>query len=167
MVKKIILWIITIFWAIMIFMFSSEPADMSNKTSIGFTETVITFLVKADLIDIPVSSLGAEEFIHNIAEKINHYIRKLAHFSAYLVLGVLVYNLLLCYFNSKKSILSALLICLLYAISDEIHQLFVPGRAGQIKDVLIDFSGTTLGVISVWLIDRIKNVINNEKMNIL
>ena len=156
MVKKIILWIITIFWAIMIFMFSSEPSDMSNKTSIGFTQTVITFLVKADIIDIPVSSLGAEEFIHNVAEKINHYIRKLAHFSAYLVLGVLVYNLLLCYFNSKKSILSALLICLLYAISDEIHQLFVPGRAGQIRDVLIDFSGILTGALMLYLFSRIK-----------
>lgn len=156
MVKKIILWMITIFWAIMIFMFSSEPADMSNKTSIGFTETVITFLVKADIVDVPVSSFGAEDFIHNIAEKINHYIRKLAHFTAYLILGVLVYNLLLCYFTNKKSLILSLIICLLYAISDEIHQMFVPGRAGQIRDVLIDFSGTTLGVILVWLIDRIK-----------
>ena len=100
-------------------------------------------------------------------QKINHYIRKLAHFTAYLILGVLVYNLLLCYFTNKKSLILSLIICLLYAISDEIHQMFVPGRAGQIRDVLIDFSGTTLGVISVWLIDRIKNVINNEKMNIL
>lgn len=156
MVKKIILWIITIFWAIMIFMFSSEPSDMSNKTSIGFTQTVITFLVKADIIDIPVSSLGAEEFIHNIAEKINHYIRKLAHFSAYLVLGVLVYNLLLCYFTNKKSLILSLIICLLYAISDEIHQMFVPGRAGQIRDVLIDFSGILTGTLILYLFSRIK-----------
>ena len=157
MIRKIIFWILTIFWAILIFSFSAEPADISDKTSIGFTETIITFLVKVDIIDIPVSSLGAEEFIHNIAEKINHYIRKLAHFTAYLILGILVYNLLLCYFKNKKSLILTLVICLLYAISDEIHQLFVPGRAGQIKDVLIDFSGATLGVLSVWLIGRLKN----------
>ena len=47
----------------------------------------------------------------------------------------------------KTKLLSALTISLLYAISDEIHQLFVPGRAGQIRDVLIDFSGSLTGVI--------------------
>lgn len=157
MVKKIILWMITIFWAIMIFMFSSEPADMSNKTSIGFTETVITFLVKADIVDVPVSSLGAEDFIHNIAEKINHYIRKLAHFTAYLILGVLVYNLLLCYFTNKKSLILSLIICLLYAISDELHQVFVPGRAGQIRDVLIDFMGVLAGSVIVQICRKLKS----------
>ncbi len=154
--KKIILWFLCIFWAIIIFAFSSEPADMSNKTSIGFTETIITILVKADLIDIPVSSLGEEEFIHSISEQINNYIRKLAHFSAYLIFGVLVLNLSLCYFNNKKAIFFTLVICLLYAISDEIHQVFVPGRAGQIRDVLIDFSGSVSGVFIIRLIDRIK-----------
>ena len=154
--KKIILWFFCIFWAIIIFAFSSEPADMSNDTSIGFTESIITIFAKADLIDIPVSSIDVEEYIHNIAEKINHYIRKLAHFSAYLVLGVLVYNLLLCYFTNKKSLILSLIICLLYAISDEIHQMFVPGRAGQIRDVLIDFSGILTGTLMLYLFSRIK-----------
>ncbi len=156
MVKKIILWILCIFWAIMIFAFSSESAEMSNKTSIGFTESIITILIKADIIDIPVSSIGEDAFIHNLSEQINHYIRKLAHFSAYLLLGVLVYNLSLCYFNNKKSVVLTLVVCLLYAISDEIHQIFVPGRAGQIRDVLIDFSGGVTGIIIFWLIGRIK-----------
>ena len=39
----------------------------------------------------------------------------------------------------------SLLICLIYAFSDEIHQLFVLGRSGEFRDVLIDFCGSILG----------------------
>ena len=39
----------------------------------------------------------------------------------------------------------ALGFCILYAASDEIHQLFVPGRGAQFRDVMIDFSGAILG----------------------
>ena len=154
--KKTILWILCIAWAIIIFMFSNEPATVSDQTSLGFTENVIMFLVKIDIVDIPVSSVGLEETVRQIAENLNNIIRKIAHFSIYLVLGVLVYNLLLCYVKNKKAVLVALLTCLLYAISDEIHQIFIPGRAGQIKDVLIDFSGSFTGLILTLLYNKMK-----------
>ena len=35
----------------------------------------------------------------------------------------------------------------MYAISDEVHQLFVPGRSGQATDVLIDFSGSLAAIL--------------------
>ena len=43
-------------------------------------------------------------------------------------------------------------ICLLYAASDEIHQLFVPGRSGEVRDVMIDFSGAVLGIALSMLV---------------
>ena len=41
--------------------------------------------------------------------------------------------------------------CSLYAISDEVHQLFVPGRGAQVKDVFIDIAGAAVGIfLSLW-----------------
>lgn len=75
-------------------------------------------------------------------------VRKLAHFTEYFILGLLVYNLI--YSNQKKACF-AIIICVLYAISDEIHQLFVPGRSCQVLDVIIDSSGSLLGIILLYI----------------
>ncbi len=145
MKKKIILWIFCILWMAMIFMFSHQNAEISSDVSQGFTAKIIMFLAEHNLIDIPVSSLGLSETVSKIAENIDTIVRKLAHFSIYGVLGILIYELCLCYFNNKKAILIALISCLVYAISDEIHQIFIPGRAGMITDVFLDFSGSLFG----------------------
>lgn len=47
----------------------------------------------------------------------------------------------------NKAILIAISIAVIFAISDEVHQLFVPGRGGQIKDVIIDSAGALVGII--------------------
>lgn len=51
----------------------------------------------------------------------------------------------------------ALLICVLYAISDEIHQHFVPGRGAQVKDVLIDSAGASVGIVGYLVLNRLIN----------
>ena len=89
-------------------------------------------------------------------EGFNHILRKNAHFFTYLILGVLMINAL----RSSKvyglpSVALALGICVLYAISDEVHQLFVPGRGGQIRDVFIDSAGASVGIGVYWLIGRV------------
>jgi hypothetical protein len=55
---------------------------------------------------------------------------------------------------NKKTILIILLISLAYALSDEFHQLFVPGRFSDIKDVLIDFCGSILSVIMFKILEK-------------
>ncbi len=49
-------------------------------------------------------------------------------------------------FNGYYSALIATIYCLIYAIGDEFHQLFVDGRGGQTRDVLIDFAGALSGL---------------------
>lgn len=154
MVKKVILWIACIMWAVLIFCFSAQPAEVSNKVSVGFTENIIMFILNLDFIDIPVSTAGLEETVIKIAQSVNSVVRKCAHFGVYMIFGVLVLNLLKCYFKDKLSIPLALAFSFLYAVSDEIHQIFVPGRAGRATDVLIDFSGALLGVILFIIISK-------------
>ena len=103
------------------------------------------------------------------SEELQFITRKSAHFIGYMILGILAIGLILQYENIYKKPQFAFLICVLYAISDEIHQLFVPGRAGQVRDVLIDSSGSFLGIFLVMFFVRFlrkirnKNKINNTK----
>lgn len=136
MKRKILLWLLVIFGMALIFYLSHQPANKSNGLSKGATEIIVETLEKA----APNIVINKSEF--------NHILRKNAHFFAYLVLGILVANgLKNCGIIGYKAIGLAIFICVLYAISDEIHQLFVPGRGGQVKDVLIDGAGAVVGIL--------------------
>ena len=132
---NIISWTALIFWIVLIFYLSAQPVSKSNGLSKKVTEVIIE---KVDMV--------APNANFNI-NRMNYLVRKNAHFFAYLILGILVMNVLRGrgVSNTKGFILS-LMFCILYAISDEFHQLFVPGRSGQIKDVLIDSTGAAIGI---------------------
>lgn len=85
------------------------------------------------------------------------FVRKTAHIFEYFVLGILMLNVLryYCKPSFKLVILSAML-CILYACTDEIHQLFVPGRTGKIIDVFIDSIGIILGSCFFYLVLKIR-----------
>ena len=77
--------------------------------------------------------------------------RKLAHMAEYGVLTVLLFNALRIHTRrNARALLIATMVAVLYALSDEWHQTFVPGREGSLRDVTID----ALGVVgmSLWLI---------------
>lgn len=78
-------------------------------------------------------------------------IRKLAHFIEYFILGILVINFITRY---DKKIIIAILLCIIYATSDEIHQIFVPGRSCQIIDIMIDSLGSIMGIYLYKLITK-------------
>lgn len=135
MMKRVFSWLLVILWMGLIFYLSHQPATQSSHLSTGITEKILA------VIDRMTSKLTID------VEAFHHLIRKGAHFFAYLVLGVLVTHALKSNpMTGVKSFLIALAICMLYATSDEVHQLFVPGRAGQVKDVMIDSVGATVGI---------------------
>ena len=80
-------------------------------------------------------------------------VRKLAHFSIYTLVGICImgfistFNIIL-----LKRFLISLFVGLIYAISDEYHQSFVPGRGPSIRDVCIDTAGVFFGIIIVLII---------------
>ncbi len=85
--------------------------------------------------------------------------RSLAHFLEYCGLAALLYNAFLQTFNKPK-ILMSFAVSVLYCISDEIHQIFIPGRAFQISDILVDSLGSATGIIvCVCLYTIIKKII--------
>lgn len=139
--KKIVKLVLVIVWMMLIFGFSNQKADDSSKLSDGFiVKTVSVF--KGENLSKEKSEL--------MVEKYTKIVRKLAHFTIYLVLGILVVNLLV-EFNIKNIILISLLVCFLYSATDEFHQLFINGRSGEVMDVIIDTTGAFLG-INVYLL---------------
>lgn len=121
-------------WMLLIFLMSSFDATESTNQS-NFIVNIITNIFKIENIEL-----------------LSLIIRKLAHFTEYLILGFLAINMLNKNDISKKYLLS-ILICIIYATSDEIHQILVPGRACQIRDVLIDSIGSITGVYLYKLIN--------------
>ncbi len=125
--KKQLSIILVLIWMIIIFIMSSFNAEDSANQS-NFIVNII-----ANILNINNISL------------LCLIIRKLAHFTEYLILGTLVINMFTKN-NISRSYLLSIILCVIYATSDEIHQLFIPGRACQIKDILIDSVGSITGI---------------------
>lgn len=135
--KKKLSIILVLIWMIIIFIMSSFNAtDSANQSN---------FIV----------NIIANIFNINNIILLSLIIRKLAHFTEYLILGILVINMFTKN-NAKKSCLLSILLCIIYATSDEIHQIFTPGRACQIKDILIDSVGSITGVYLFKLLKKRK-----------
>ena len=137
-ITRIILIILILIWVFLVYGFSNQ----SGTESSGISRKVAEFL------------FDSEEII-NKAEPI---IRKLAHFSEYSIGGILFYSLFSTYdFTKRKRSLISLGLGIWYATFDEIHQLFVPGRSGNLVDVIIDSTGVLFGIIFIRVI--FKNIL--------
>ena len=138
-------WIVVLLWMLLIFLSSAQVADTSNELSMGITRAIIEVVEKFNF--------GSSFDISGL----NYLLRKSTHFFAYFVLGILVLHALS---KSKVDGLFALVlafsICALYAVSDEVHQLFVPGRGGQLTDVMIDSAGAAVGIILYFVMGSIR-----------
>ena len=142
MAKKILLWILTLLCAGAIFCFSSQEAAESGKASSEVIKTVIKTLdIKNNL---------SEEEVEKLSADLTFVVRKSAHFCIYGLLGFLIALLYLEYgFYGKQLFLKTTVTAFLYAASDEIHQSFVKGRSGEIRDVCIDSIGAMCGALLV------------------
>ncbi len=134
--KKIFWWAATIMIMLAIFYFSNQDGGRSSSMSEGIMERFFSSFLED-------ASASQQEMLHTL-------IRKMGHFSIYFALGIAVINLIRCYRNDKAFIFSTL-ICLAYAISDEIHQSFIAERSPAVTDVLIDLVGS-LAAISLTLL---------------
>ena len=147
--KLVIKYIILILWMILIFWFSNQNGTISSEMSDGLISEVVKFIEI-----ILKNSLDNEKIIETFV----FLIRKVAHFFLYFVLGILWMNLLKEHRVSLgKQVIYSLLFCIMYACSDEIHQLFIPGRSGNIIDTMIDTTGSLCSIITIYLFKKYKN----------
>ncbi len=145
---------------VLIFNFSSEEGIVSTGTSTGVTKVASRVLFS----DFEKMQPEQQSFI---VEGLQHFVRKLAHFSVYMLLGLFSYAaVLLSTEKLRCKWLLAIVICVSYAAVDEIHQLFVPGRTAKVTDVLIDAAGSIVGMlflrIAILCWTYFKNLISNH-----
>jgi len=143
MYRKLFSLAVTLSWMYLIFSFSAKSAVQSGADSMFITDYIIGFFV-----DNP------SQYLLDIIETV---IRKLAHFAEYAVLGLLVCYCMRSFGANVKALRYAILICFVYALSDEIHQYFVPGRACRVYDMLIDTCGGAFGYFSYRIISKIRH----------
>ena len=132
--KKYINIILLVLWCIFIFAMSSFNADDSTTQSDFFV------------------SIISREFNFNNLTFLAVLIRKVAHFLEYLILGVLSINCFKKHFS--KYLIISIFFCIIYAFSDEIHQLFIDGRSCQVLDVFIDSIGSLSGIFAYKLLNK-------------
>ena len=140
--KKIIFLILVILWMGVIFYFSSMSSSKSDNQSNGFIHRTVIKVVKVFKSDLTDSDEAL------ITKYVVYPIRKYAHIFEYFVLYILVFLFINCYdLDLKRKIIYSMIVCVLYACSDEIHQMLVPGRDGSIRDVFVDSFGSSIGFL--------------------
>lgn len=173
--KKFISILLCIFWMGFIFYNSSENGMSSDGLSYKIVDKFISvkdaiFSSSSDLTGklennkkvYSGTNFGLTGAINSAVKSNDRYVlnqalRKLAHFTEYLILALLVANA----FNTfkkrpKDAIIYILFIVLFYAVTDEYHQLFIDGRNSKITDVLIDFTGGIIGMIMFYTLYHLK-----------
>lgn len=161
---RTVLTILTLLWMLLIFMMSGANDDESNAQSGSICRFLCETFVEG-FEDLPPEQQQA------IEESLSFPVRKCAHFSEYTILGVLLMFTSAAWFLPQPKgiadvgiLTTPFKVCfalpfftgVLYAASDEFHQLFVPGRAGQIRDVLIDSCGVFVGICIANGLRRLK-----------
>lgn len=134
---------VSVLICILIFMLSGQNGDSSGNLSEGFTRGILPDFLSDEVV--------------YVIEKI---IRKVAHYSIYFMLGISSL-LSVDYFNKgyageefKTSVIifASVILCFLYSLTDELHQMYIPGRNGSFYDCLLDTFGAVSGIGIVYLI---------------
>lgn len=130
-----------IIWTLFIFTQSLLPGEVSSNQSGFIVDVLHPFVIKLGII------IDVDTF--------SFMIRKLAHFTEYFILGVLLFLTYQHRFQTKKRYTIIFLQGLITASIDETIQLFTPNRSGELRDVLIDISGVVFGALFIFIIHRI------------
>ena len=177
MQKRIILGILIIIWMITIFLFSNQDGMESENTSDIITNRLVNETIENDIeIEENVDNTNNENINNSVnVAKYNYefemykgevrlVVRKSAHFIIYLVGGFLLFNFFRTYnISLRNQIIYAILGIILYASSDEFHQLFVNGRTARVEDVLLDTLGAIVGILLNLICLKIVYKIKNKK----
>lgn len=145
--KQIILSsLLVIIWMLIIFNFSNMNTIKSNGTSKGIIYKVVDITIETGNRVGLIKEIPSEKEKQIITNKLNLPLRKFMHFAIYMILSIFILKTLK-YANIKNKYFITILICFVYALTDEYHQTFISGRTGQFIDVLIDTLGASIGTI--------------------
>lgn len=150
--------VLAIMWMCIIFAFSAQTKEESGAVSQSFTYQLVSNTRTFFNLDL------SDARVKEIADAIEGFVRKAAHMTEFGILSVLIFIWIGQWEMSLlRHGLTASGAAAVYAASDEIHQLFVPGRAGRFSDVCIDSAGAVLGVVLFVVIVKLVTAIRSLK----
>lgn len=156
-IKRIISVIFVFIWMSTVFSFSNEQGESSSNTSKKVSRMIV------NIIDIQVNYTETKK--EELIEQIEPVIRKLAHYTIYAIGGIIIANCVNQFCKKEKLLIgTSIIIGVLYAATDELHQLMVAGRSGNIKDVLIDSLGVITGIMFFLLVKGVCKKIASKKI---
>lgn len=139
--KLALSWFAVLLFMLVIYCLSAQPAGVSNTCSKG----IIAFLVE-NTLKLAGKAVTEREMLR-LVYKINSAAREYMHGVVFFVLGMLVQNAVRqSGARGVKAVAATLAVCVLFGITDEIHQIFVPGRAFEVSDLVLDTAGSALGI---------------------
>lgn len=156
-IRKIVSIIVVLIWMSVIFSFSNQQGEGSGNTSRRISEVIVR------IIDVQNRYTSFEK--DNLIETVEPILRKIAHLTTYAIGGIAIANCVWQFCSKEKRAIGiSTCIGVLYAISDEVHQLMIDGRNGNIKDVIIDSIGILIGIMIFLLIKGVcKGNVNKKK----
>lgn len=142
--------VLLVFLYLMIFAFSGQDGEESGSLSAMISEKCV------ELWNAISGRHWTQSVIDSVAAYFEHPIRKLAHFSEYACMGILLYGVWRPWMErGRKLYLLIIGWVFVSAGADEFHQLFVPGRYGCFADVLLDTCGGTFGLFLCLLVEKL------------
>lgn len=145
MLKRLIKLLLLIIMMLTIFYFSHQNGSASLKLSDGILYRLLCYFIEEPYL----------YFDKKIIDFFSLILRKMAHFCEFGLLGILIVLNLEEYLDNKKQIISlAILLSVLYAISDEVHQYFIPNRSCMFQDMLLDSFGSITFIYLYQLFKR-------------
>lgn len=148
--KKFIFWLPVLIWTGMLFLLSSQTAAESTVLS-GDTIRALLMILKPEYLDM--SALQQSQLVAGM----QHLVRNAAHVLSYFVLAILcMIALRQHHLKTGQQAALTLLLCIGYALTDEMHQLFVAGRAFEFTDLGLDLCGTLTGLAVALIVTVLK-----------
>lgn len=154
--KKIISLLLVFVWMFIIFNFSNINSNKSNNDSKNISYKIIeNGLIITNKLNITHANASVKAL--KISNDYNYQFRKIAHATEYFILSIFVFYLLEL-FRIKNNYIISILICSIYAFTDEFHQIFTFGRTPSYLDVLIDTLGCLLGLFIILFYKKIRGL---------
>ena len=154
---KVIKIILIIIWMIVVFIFSNQGGNESSGTSSKITKVVVDIVTK-----------DKKESNNQMVEMTEKIVRKGAHDTIYTIGGFLIMNYTYSMEKAKKQkVLGSFLFGIFYAVTDEIHQYFIPGRSARLFDVGIDTFGVLTGICIYLAIMAIIDKLSKKHIDVL
>lgn len=147
--RKSVRWLLLILaigMMVFIFVMSSHNAADSTEESRGIARLIGQIFIR------DFDKWDAEDQL-DFVKSIDGTVRKVGHFAEYAALGGMLYLVLFSWGMKPHAALSVSFGAgVLYAVTDEVHQLFIDGRSLEFSDIVIDAAGTAVGCLLVYAI---------------